>query len=256
MLSLLLACLTAPRFEVFDNMAYRGKPDTLPGLEQIDIVYDGWIWPGKTKGASGRKSPDYGKLPDEAFFKRMLAQHCRRTGPVVLDIEYLGLTGSADVAERNEAVLDTLVRWTHTALPGRPVGYYGVLPSRKVRPANELEERLAADVDAFFPSMYTFDDDRRAWRDRCASYVDRSHALGPGKPVYVYLWPQYHDNTPKDEQFIPADYWRFELGTARSCGADGAVIWSSNHNIKTRQPLDWDPSAPWWTELRAFLNSP
>jgi hypothetical protein len=240
---------------VFDNIGYGGKPDlTREGSEPMNIVYEGWIWPGKTKGTSGRKSPSYGVVPDETFFKTVLSARCKRPGPIVLDIEFLSLTGDPQVAQGNEELLATLVRWTHEAMPGRLVCFYGLLPNRKPGAPSDAELRLSREVDAYFPSMYTFDDNRSAWQARCASYVKRAHELSPTKPVYVYLWPQYHENTRNDEQFIDADYWTFELETGRASGADGSVIWSSNRNIKTQAPLDWGPDAQWLTILQAFLR--
>jgi hypothetical protein len=37
-------------------------------------------------------------------------------------------------------------------------------------------------------------------------------------------WPQYHDGTPKQFQYIYAAYWQFQLGTAYR-DADGIVLW-------------------------------
>jgi hypothetical protein len=66
-----------------------------------------------------------------------------------------------------------------------------------VPPANRLyAQELARHVDAFFPSMYTFDDNQGAWARRAQSEAAEDRALAAGKPVFFYLWPQYHDGTP------------------------------------------------------------
>jgi hypothetical protein len=52
-----------------------------------------------------------------------------------------------------------------------------------------------------------------------------AHALGPGKPVYFYLWPQYHDGTSMQFQFIDGAYWKLELETPYHY-ANGIVLWS------------------------------
>ena len=72
--------------------------------------------------------------------------------------------------------------------------------------------------------MYTFDDNRAAWASRAQTEAAEDRALAAGKPVYFYLWPQYHDNTPKQFQYIDAAYWQFQLNTAYR-DADGIVLW-------------------------------
>jgi hypothetical protein len=221
-------------------MFYVGKPDTAPsGLVGANIIYESDIWPdGK----------DYGVLPDQATFDAIVRSHLTQPGPVVLDIEGLPLTGPPARVTARLTVLETLADWTRAVAPDRMVGYYGYHTLTDIAPAHEAAARqLAAHVEAFYPSMYTFDDDQSAWAAKAAAEVAEDRALGPGKPIFIYLWPQYHDKTARQYQYLDAQYWTFELQTARSL-ADGVVIWSP-------QRFDWDTASGWWSATQEFVRS-
>jgi hypothetical protein len=72
------------------------------------------------------------------------------------------------------------------------------------------------------------------------------------KPVYVFLWPEYHDsNAALRGTQIDAKYWRTQLETARKF-ADGIVIWGGYDLLKNR-PRKWNEEDAWWKETRNFL---
>jgi hypothetical protein len=227
-------------FIVFDNMLYRGKPDTsTAGLAPANIVYEAWIWP---------HDKDYGLLPDHAAFDAIIRAHRGDAGPVILDIERLPLSGPPDVVRRHLDLLATLADWTHAAAPGRLVGFYGTHTLTRVPRQNLADAReLARHVDALFPPMYTYDDDRYAWAKLAKTEAKEARAFAAGKPVYFYLWPQYHDKTPKQFQYVPVAYWKFQLATARR-RADGVVIWGSDH-------FDWNETSGWWAATQDFVRS-
>ncbi|MDR3735231.1 MAG: hypothetical protein P4L10_06805 [Acidobacteriaceae bacterium] len=233
----LIAAPPAPAhhaFVVYDNIFYPNKPDTAPyGMLPINIIYEKAIWPN---GASETV------LPVRTDFDALVAK-ATRPGPVVLDVELLGLTSA-----ENERVLATLVDWVHQDMPGKPVGYYGTNTLTKVKPENMAYAKdLAAHVDAMFPPMYTYNPDQAAWAARAKMEVDEAHILAPGKPVYFYLQPQYHHTTPLKYQYVDAEYWAFQLQTSRQL-TDGVVIWTG-----TRWP--WDDAAGWWQSTQAFLKT-
>ncbi len=230
-------------FVVFDNLFNQGKPDlTDAGLAGCNIVYSGHVWPGAEKG------PDYGKLPDEAAYKRAVRSRTLRPGPVVLDFEGLSLSGNPAVARAHFDLFLTLVRWTREAALGHVVGFYGhgLFPEEPGRPFAAEAAKLAAAVDAFFPSMYTFDGNRDRWKARAQTLLRQAHAIAPGKPVYLYVWPQLHGGK---HDVLPADQWTFEMETARDLGADGVVLWSSSGKMSP----PWDEAAPWWTATKSFI---
>jgi hypothetical protein len=176
------------------------------------------------RAISGR-TQNYGVLPSRSSFDAIVAAHMANPGPIVLDIEKLPLKGSPGTIRQHLQVLETLADWTHADAPGKTVGYYGYNTLTGVPPANRsYAQELAHHVDAFFPSMYTFDDNQAAWATRAATEAAEDRALASGKPVFFYMWPQYHDGTPKQFQYIDAAYWQFQLNTAY-LDADGVVLW-------------------------------
>jgi len=231
----------APRkFVVFDNIGYAGKPHTrAAGLINCNIIYDSrTIWKDQAN-----------RIPDEAAFKKAVIKRACKPGPIVIDIEGVKLSGNRKEVEEHFRLFMNLVKWVHEAAPGRTVGYYGhgLFPERAGKEFASEAKRLAEAVDAFFPSMYTFKDDRVAWKNKVDDLIQRAHELTPGKPVYPYIWPQYHRGASKQLQFIDGAYWKFQLDTVRKCGARGVVIWSS-------ESPGWNAKAEWWQATLKFIS--
>ena len=227
-------------FIVYDNMFYRGKPNTTAaGLVASNILYENNIWPNKQ---------DYGRLPNRGVFAALVRSHMRNPGPLVIDIENMPLKGPADVVRHNAETLATLADWAHEAAPGKFIGFYGTNTLSKVPLENlSCARELARHVDAFFPPVYTFDDDRNAYERRAHDSFEEARSLDPKKPIYFYLWPQYHDGTPKQFQFIDVSYWEFQLETALRF-SNGIVLWSPSR-------YDWTDSTGWWAATREFLHA-
>ncbi|MCE9553736.1 MAG: hypothetical protein K8T91_10245 [Planctomycetes bacterium] len=218
------AAVAKPKeFKILDNMKYKGQPDlTQAGLIHCNIIYQEAIW----------KNRKVDQMPDKEAYLEVVRRHVKAPGFVVLDIEN----------SSNYKHFATLVRWTKEAAPGSLVGMYGH--------GTETQE-LAKAVDAFFPSMYTFDDNREQWKRKMQRAVNQSRGMAPGKPVYPYLWPQYHKGAAREWQFIGGDYWMFQLRTARECGANGVVLWGNSTLKGVAQPA-WRPNAPWWQSTVKF----
>ncbi len=224
-------------FVVYDDMFYRGKPNTNPdGLIASNILYERSIWP---------HNEDHGTLPDRAAFQALVRSHIENPGPLVIDVETLPLKG-AD-AQRNLKILETLADWARAAAPGKVVGFYGSNTLTRVAAADlPYARELATHVDALFPPAYTFNDDRDAWAKRAQAAAAEARSLVAGKPVYFYLWPQYHDGTPKQFEYVDAGYWSFQLKTVRGLG-DGIVLWGPSK-------FDWDDATGWWRATQAFMQ--
>jgi hypothetical protein len=227
-------------FVVYDNLFYRGKPSTArAGLIASNILYENRIWPDKQ---------DVGKLPDREAFQALVHAVSVNPGPLVIDIESLPLRASLAEARRNEEILAQLADWAKQAAPGRPVGFYGTNTLSNVPAASlGLAKELATHVDAFFPPMYTFDDDRSAWETRAKATAMEARTLDPHKPIYFYLWPQYHDGTPKAFQFIDAEYWQTQL-IASHREANGVVLWSPSR-------YEWNDQTGWWRSTVEFIRN-
>jgi hypothetical protein len=139
------------------------------------------------------------------------------------------------------------------------LGLYGILPIRDYWRAidpvkkllwqaeNDKLESLVDFVDVLYPCCYTFYDDRAGWVKYATANIQEARRLSKGKPVIVFLWPQYHNsNATLIGQLIPSDYWRLQLETAKQY-ADGVVIWGGFQ-------VQWDELAPWWIETKDFIS--
>jgi hypothetical protein len=83
---------------------------------------------------------------------------------------------------------------------------------------------LAQKVDYIFPSLYTYYDPysngtNQDWQTFADQQIQAARMYG--KPVYPFLWPQYHD---APNAYIPTDYWTNEIQHVAS-NADGVVVW-------------------------------
>jgi hypothetical protein len=228
------------KFPIFDNMFYKGKPGTAPyGLVPSNILYENKIWP---------IPGDVGTLPNREVFQSLVRAASANSGPLVIDIESLSLRASPELARYNGETLAKLADWAHEAAPGKIIGYYGTNTLSDIPQPNFAAAReLARHVDAFFPSLYTFDDERSRWEKRAKALLAQSREFDAEKPVYFYLWPQYHEGTKKALQYVDGDYWKFRLDTAHRYG-NGIVLWS-----RSRDP--WNPRSGWWQATLQFAAS-
>ncbi|MBN1607793.1 MAG: hypothetical protein JW940_14240 [Polyangiaceae bacterium] len=225
-------------FPVFDNMFFEGKPDTAAaGLLPITILYENKIWPNEQ---------NFGMPPGRDEFEATVRRHLVQSGPVVLDIERLPLKGPPGVAQSRLTVLGMLADWARVAAPGRIIGFYGSGTLSNVRPEHrELALELAHHVDAMFPPLYTRTVDPAQWEARARTLTREAREIGPGKPVFCYLQPQYKAQSPRPLEFIEASYWKYELEACRRY-CNGIVIWG-----RSRQAFD--NSTGWWTATVEFV---
>jgi len=91
--------------------------------------------------------------------------------------------------------------------------------------ANRALDPLAARVDALFPSLYTFYNERAGWLAVAKGIL--AEARRYGKPVYPFLWSQFHDSNDRlAGQAVPNDFWAEQLRFCRE-NADGVVLWGA-----------------------------
>ena len=236
---LLSATAFGQSFPIFDGTLYQGKPQ-LP-LKPITIIYSGDLW----KGANRENIPDVATIAN-------LAKKAQATGIGVIDVEHwpMDQTGFG----KYESLLQEFKR----VGPRVKFGFYGIVPIRnywgaiqgKGKPGylewqkkNAGAEPIGQTSDIIFPSLYTLYDDREGWQKYAIAQIQEVRKYG--KPVYVFLWPEYADLSGR---YIPADFWNMELQTARKY-ADGIVIWGGENNQK------WDDQAPWWKVTLRFIGS-
>lgn len=217
-----------PAFPVYDNTFYRNVNLERVGAVKSNVVFEAQVAQLAGQNPNGfrgtRPASAELALPSRTAYETLVRNTATHPGPVVLDFETLYLKGSQSVAERRYRKLRTLLDWAHHAVPGRTVGYYGVLGNTSPRYV-KLERKLAVREDALFPSLYTFSDNRPAWLARFKQIMSEAASIAPGKPVYAYVWPQYHGGTKKAGRYLTPDNWSYELTTARRL-CSGVVVWS------------------------------
>lgn len=247
-------------FMVFDGTLYTGKPNlSVYGIQPMPIVYTGQIgqhlWWKQAE-----------RLPDKEAVQQIARQVQGMNNPVVLDIEHWPLQGDPNEVRRSLSKYMTVLQWFKEAAPGVTVGYYGAPPSRdywkSLAPPtsrdgvsfardNERLAPLAQAVDILCPSLYTFYADRGAWVRYAYGQIAAARRYGNGKPVYVFMWPQYHESNPSLKgAFLPADFWRLQLQMARQY-ADGIIIWGGWGG---NMPMKWDDNAAWWKVTKEFMK--
>jgi hypothetical protein len=239
---------------MFDATLYKQKPDLRGyGLPQVSAVLHYMLWP---------HGGDDAALPDRDLVRKVAVEAAKSAPIVVIDVEHWPLTGEPAVVKESVRKYTTLIQWFKEATPSVSVGYYGVAPQRNywdaIQPAdspqyiawqssNDRVAPIAGLADILFPSVYTGYDDEEGWSRYAIEQIQEARRYGGGKPVYVFLWPQYHTSTKAlAGTYLPPEYWRLELETARKY-ADGAVIWGGYNEI-------WDETAPWWVETKQFLE--
>jgi hypothetical protein len=244
-----------PAFTVFDATLYKQKPALARyGMKPVAMVFWGMIWP---------KGGDITALPDRELVRKVALQTSHAAEITVLDLEQWPQTGTPSAVAESVRKYQTVLEWFQEAAPSAKFGYYGVAPMRdywaSLQPVdsprylawqklNDGMASIARSANILCPSVYTFEGDPEAWSQYAIAQIREARRYGGGKPVYIFLWPQYH---PADKSlsgtYLSGEYWRRELEIGRRY-ADGIVIWGGYQ-------MTWDEEAPWWLETKKFLQS-
>ena len=245
-------------FKVFDGTLYKDKPDlSAYGLRNITIIYGENFWKHKSEMNS---------LPHHIRVERLAREAASKSKVVCIDIENWPVHGDPDVVQDSIRKYAQVMQWFRQAAPDAQYGYYGVLPlggywpaiaprTSPLRQAWEADNAkmlpVAATVNVVFPSLYTYYADPKAWVRFAIEQIHEAKKYG--KPVYPFLWPQFHDsNHLLGGRYLPAAYWKLELDTVRA-HADGVVIWGG-WNLKHDRPAKWNNQAAWWQVTKKFLR--
>lgn len=253
--------VTDSAFKVFDGTRYLSQPWPLDnyGLSPLRIAYPPSLWGQSTSELEGTIT-----MPDQEKLARIVRDAAGNgTRNMVINIEHWPLEGDQATVEANLDRFMKVVDWVKAEDPDMQVGFYGVPPIRSFwnstknvdsgsyqewKQQNEDLQLLADKVDAFYPSLYTFNDDKEYWVKEAKAQIEMARYLNGDNPVYVFLWPQYHPYYEEfGGRFIEQDFWELQLQTARKY-ADGIVLW-----MPRKDKEDWDNDAPWWVATRQFM---
>lgn len=245
-------------FIVFDATLYKNKP-SFSGypIRSVTLLYEARLFPGSRGSAA---------MPPEQTVRSIAKELQKASEPVILDIERWMLKGDAQVVKTNVSKFLTVLSWMRYEAPNLQIGAYGTVPLpdywRAIRGQtskdyqawqqdNDRLDEITAQVDALYPSLYTFYADRNGWVTYAIAQLTEAKRIAKGKPVYAFLWPQYHEsNSSLGLRPIEPDYWELQLNTV-SQHADGLVIWGGwgQHG-----PEPWNEDAAWWQVTKRFLK--
>ena len=249
-------------FRVFDATAYQAKPDlSRYGIEPAHVIYGvRQLW--LNQRVPERLAALPGRLAVQDAIRKVPSG---QSGPplIVLEVEHWPNRGSdAEVSASIDKYV-TLAEWAKADAGAGIVSFYGVPPlrdywraiqdptaaeHRQWQAENDRFRRLAAVVDAFTPSLYTFYDDIDGWRRYAVANVEEARRLAQDKPVYPFIWPQYHNSNRRlDGRYLSGEFWTQQLRTLETV-ADGVVI-------RAGGPGAWQENAAWWAATRAFIES-
>jgi hypothetical protein len=252
----LLAGATQPtsaaknNFLVFDGLLYSPMPD-LRSLGMPKLLSAGNLW-----------RPNFSHQEvDPAGIEAAVRFIHRLTDNYYFDLEEWTVSGAPQsVIDANIQKLTRTAQIARNIAPQMKFGFYDIAPRGTYWPIllkkadeltqwHEINKRsavIAAKVDYAFPSLYTFYNDPPGWE--VAARAVLKEAKQYGKPVYPFLWPEFHDsNATLRGTKIPRDFWRRELEVCRQ-NADGLVLWGGYKQF-------WDEEAEWWLETKSFLSS-
>ena len=251
------------QFRVFDATLYMNKPDLSKlGIDKIPVIYSGVLWDRNESRVD---------LPREdrvAAISREISSSDPNK-PAVIDIEHWPWVEHKGDVSLGMKKFITVLEWFKKYAPSLSFGYYAVPPVpdfdsgyadktterfyRWQKQNNQLAQ-LAHASQVLFPSLYSFSPNREHWIKSAAAHIQEARRYGTEVPVFVFLWPQYHEITRGHAlEFIDREFWRIQLETAMK-HADGIVIWGG-WDIKKNKAMLWDDNAPWWLETRSFLSS-
>lgn len=246
-------------FRIFDATGFKLKPDLKQyGIETASVIYVHLhYWPDPTRR---QELPERSLV--ELTVKRLVA---RDRGPPLLitDLEHWPNKGSDTLVAESVRKYIELAEWTKASAGSSAVGYYGVPPLRDYwrslsgptskeyrawQAENDRFQALVDAVDVLTPSLYTFYEDEAGWERSTVENIREARRLAPGKPVYPFIWPQYHESNRKLRgQYLPASYWLRQLQILEA-NVEGVILWHPPGK-------HWNGMAEWWRATRAFIES-
>jgi len=254
-----LAASTPSTFQVFDATSYVNKPDLRAyGIKPINLIYGQFLY----KDGKIDKT-----LPSQKKIKQFAEEASRKNQLVILELEQWPLKGSDEVVADSVQNLIQVIKWFRDSQPELQIGLYSVLPVfdywralkgpdsqeyKEWQKENDRMRPILKYVDMVFPDLYTHYADRNGWVQYATENIREARRYG--KPVYAFVWPQYHSGSNKilGHTYLSADYWMVQLETLRT-HADGVVIWGGWDwdNMRFAQ---WNENACWWRATKEFLR--
>ncbi len=247
-------------FILFDATAYTSKPNlAVYGFKPMQNIQAFWD--------AGESQEN---LPSEARVKALSRKVLKDKEVAFVDIEHWPLQGTEKQVKVSLLKYKTVLDWVKEASPQVKLGLYSMFPIRDYwravkseshheykqwqRENDQLKALAESDsVDIIYPSIYTYYRDQEGWVKYAIANIKEARRLNPNKPVYVFLWPQYHGSSKLFRHtYIAGDYWKLQLETVYKY-ADGVIIWGGWDFDKWKAEA-WNDSAPWWKSTQEFVK--
>ncbi|WP_051328660.1 hypothetical protein [Geminicoccus roseus] len=279
-----------PKFKIFYQMSWaNGTTAKAPtaeqlracGIETVPLITESVIF--------GSSMPRYHEPLDLAGARMKYATDkiAAATPPaklVVLNVEKQGWMiqrGDPQAARKSEQYATLIAHFRRQPAiraKGTLLGYFGEAPindyfgyiaGRSQVPStmqtNSFTRKIAQNADVLFPQMYTRyrESGSKGWIARAEGIMrlireDWQPAIGR-KPVYAYLWPQYHDYASDPairKKLLDKGVFATQLATLQRLGADGAVIWGTlGADGSGFKRARWEKDMDWWVETKAFIRA-
>lgn len=218
--------------KMFDTFIYTNKPESLPNIQLIPVWYE---QSGLIPMPTGQVAEYY-----------------------ILDIESLPLYNMELWLLNKQYYIDTINAFKAANPLVQKIGIYGHCPTWNYDDhlneadriaLNIAKQELANLIDFVSPTLYTHTANMNEWAVWAEEYIEQARQYG--LPIYAWMWPEYHENTPGYHGIhprpIPASDWRFMLDSLKYWQVDGVLFWGGS--LQT-----WDDNAPWYLELQNFIG--
>jgi hypothetical protein len=244
---------------LFDATAYIEKGEVAEVMSSgLSIVYPQDLW-----GVGNQRD-----LPSNDVIARAVKKRAAGREWVVFDIESWPLDGDEASASASIRKFRAVLEAARKADPDARFGIYGEIPRTDYAAStspqgsprylawqqrNDRVRELVDSVDALFPSLYTQFRDPAQWRRHAEEEVREARRVASGKPVYPFIWPEYHPASKLFGQEIDSQFWGTQLVTLCRV-ADGAVIWGG-WDLKANKARVWSNGMPWWRATISFRRA-
>ena len=246
-------------FKFYEALLYKNKPNLSEyGLEPLTLIYHSPFW----QLGDAREN-----VPSVQTMRNVFDDTYPGGAFVVIDIEHWPLKPQSESYVSNRQKYTTFISRIRAVRPDLQLGMYAMVPKRNYwapikgknskayRSWQQTNDELAIigrQLDVTMPSLYTFYADRDGWRTYALAQISESRRLFPGKPVIVFLWPQYHESSRGSRlEYLSRDYWRLQLETVYE-HADGVVIWGG-WDVDAKRKSNWRGDWAWWDETVKFV---
>lgn len=252
--------LSKEEFHIYNALHYRDMQDlSVDNIHDINLIYESRLTDAPALGFgarafSSKRIVDMAGMSKNDPYKLVsLDLESWKTGPEAT-MKYIN---AVEIFRKNS--------------DAKRIGLYGFIPfgnkllykaldtnneNAKARWEELQKETLpvAASIDVFMPSMYTWGKNHDAWIRTAEISIQRARAIDPKKPIYVYVWPQYYSaDESYDLQFIDTKTWRAELEELYQL-ADGIILWSSDKD-SAGKPIAFSKDMPWYVETINFMRA-